>query len=70
MTTIVVIVVIASIAITVTVGNNGLVNMALIAKNENTKGIATEAMNLKITNVEITAYIEKHRLPTLKELVN
>ena len=41
MITIVVIVVIASIAIAVTVGNNGLVNMALIAKNENTKGIVT-----------------------------
>ena len=68
--TVVVIVIIASIAISVAIGNNRLVNMSLIAKDENTKGIATETMNLKITNVEMSAYIEKHRLPTLKELAD
>ena len=68
--TVVVIVIIASIAISVAIGNNGLVNMSLTAKDENTKGIATETMNLKITNVEMSAYIEKHRLPTLKELAD
>lgn len=70
MTTIVVIIIIASVIISVAISGNGLIDMTITAKDENVKGIATETINLKITNVEMTAYIEKHRMPTLKELAD
>ena len=68
--TVVVITIIASIMIGVAISGNGLIDMTITAKDENVKGIATETINLKITNVEMTAYIEKHRMPTLKELAD
>ena len=68
--TMVVIIIIASVIISVAISGNGLIDMTITAKDENVKGIATETINLKITNVEMTAYIEKHRMPTLKELAD
>ena len=68
--TVVVITIIASIIISVAISGNGLIDMTITAKDENVKGIATETINLKITKVEMTAYIEKHRMPTLKELAD
>lgn len=51
-------------------GENGIINRTKTAKDENEKATATETMNLKITNVQISKYAEEQRMPTLKELAD
>lgn len=40
------------------------------ATEENQKQLATEIVNLKITNVQIIKYAQKQRMPTLKEVAD
>ena len=65
--TIVVLVILSTVGIYLTLGNNGILNKAEQAKSETTKQAATEKMNLKITNMQIETYAEEQRMPTLQE---
>ena len=46
--------------------NNGLLNRTSQAKEEHQKQTATEIMNLKITNIQISSYTENQQLPNLQ----
>ncbi len=66
--TIVVLIILASIGIYLSVGNNGIFNRANEAKELTNKQTATEKINLKITTAQMNKYAEKQEMPTLKEL--
>ena len=51
-------------------GNNGLLNKAQTASDETKKSQATETMNLKITNIQISSYAEAQELPNLQYLAD
>ena len=68
--TIVVLIILSSVGIYLTLGNNGILNKAKEAKNETLKQAATEKMNLKITNIQIETYGEEQRMPTLQEFAD
>ena len=46
--------------------SNGLLNKTNQAKEEHQKQTATEIMNLKITNIQISSYTENQQLPNLQ----
>lgn len=66
--TIVLIVILAAVAINVTIGNNGLFAKAKYAKEETLKSQATEKIQFKITTAQMELYGQNTRMPTLKEL--
>lgn len=68
--TIIVLLILAGVTIATLTGENGLLNKAQTAKNETEKKTATEAINFKITNVQMSKYAEEQRMPTLKELAD
>lgn len=68
--TIVVLIILLTVAIYLTLGNNGILNKAEQAKNETIKQTATEKINLKITNMQIEKYTEEQRMPTLQEFAD
>ena len=68
--TIIVLLILSAITIMLTVGNNGLFSRAKIAKDEHIKKEATEAMNLKITGIQIESYTESQKLPNLQYLAD
>lgn len=68
--TIIVLLILAAITLTALFGENGMINKTTTARNEDEKATATETMNLKITNVQISKYTEEQRMPTLKELAD
>ena len=51
-------------------GNNGLLNKTQTASDETKKSQATETMNLKITNIQISSYAETQQLPNLQYLAD
>lgn len=68
--TIVVLIILSTVAISLTLGNNGILNKAEQAKNETIKQTAIEKINLKITNMQIEKYTEEQRMPTLQEFTD
>ena len=68
--TIVVLIILSSVGIYLTLGNDGILNKAKEAKNETIKQAATEKMNLKITNIQIEKYGKEQRMPTLQEFAD
>lgn len=69
--TIVVLIILASVTITLIVGeNNLLIGNAKEGANETRKQMASEKINLKITNSQINTYAEEQRMPTLQELAD
>ena len=66
--TIIILLILASITIATLTGENGILNKSQTAKEENNEKTATEIMNLKITDAQMGSYVEKQRMPTLKEL--
>ena len=48
--------------------NNGIVEKTDVATEETRKQIASEIMNLKITNIQMSSYVENKKLPTLQYL--
>ena len=68
--TIIVLIILAGVTLNMLLGENGIINRTKTAKDENEKATATETMNLKITNVQISKYAEEQRMPTLKELAD
>ena len=68
--TIVVLIILASVSLNILLGNNGLLNKAQTASDETKKSQATETMNLKITNIQISSYAETQQLPNLQYLAD
>ena len=68
--TIIVLLILAGVSIKILFGDNGLLQKAEKAKNENEKSTATETMNLKITNIQIQSYAENLKLPSLQYLAD
>lgn len=66
--TIVILIILASVAIYLNLGNNGIFTRAKEAKEATNRQTATEIINLKITNCQMNKYAEEQRMPTLKEL--
>ena len=67
--TIIVLLVLAGITIA-QLKKNGLLYKATRAKDESEKQVATEKMNLKITEAEMSSWEKEKRMPTLQELAN
>lgn len=68
--TIIIMLILAGVVITLTLGNNGLIGKTKEAKEETDKQTAIEQINLKITNSITKKYAEEQRDPTLQELAN
>lgn len=68
--TIIILIILASISISMILGKNGLLNKAQTASDETKKSQATETMNLKITNIQISSYAETQQLPNLQYLAD
>lgn len=66
--TIVVLIILASVGIYLSLGNNGIFNRAKEAKELTNKQEATDIINLKITAAQMNEYAERQKMPTLKEL--
>ena len=66
--TIIILIILASVAIYLGLSNNGIFNRANEAKELTNKQTATEIINLKITTAQMNKYAEKQEMPTLKEL--
>ena len=66
--TIVVLIILSSVAIYLSLGNNGILTRTKQAKEVTNKQEATEKINLKITTAQMNKYAEKQVMPTLKEL--
>ena len=66
--TIVVLIILAGVAIYLSLGNNGIFEKTKQAKEATNKQTATEKINLKITTAQMNKYAEEERMPTLKEL--
>lgn len=69
--TIIVLIILASVTITLIFGeNNLLMGKAQEGVSKTNKQMATEKINLKITNSQITTYASLQRMPTLQELAD
>lgn len=68
--TIIILIILASISIAMILRNNGLLNKTQTASDETKKSQATETMNLKITNIQISSYAETQELPSLQYLAD
>lgn len=68
--TIVILIILASLVITLSLAPNGLIKRAQEAKEKTKLSLATEKMNLKITNTQVDIYTKEDRMPTLQELAN
>ena len=68
--TIIVLLILAGITIQLTLGNTGIIGQAQNAKEKTNEQVATEKMNLKITNSQMDSYAKEQRMPTLQELAN
>lgn len=66
--TIVILIILASVGIYLSLGNNGIFTRTKQAKELINKQTATEKINLKITTTQMNKYAEEQRMPTLKEL--
>lgn len=66
--TIIILIILAGISISLMLGNDGILNRSKTASEEYNKQSATETINLKITNVQMSKYVEEQRMPTLEEL--
>ena len=66
--TIIILIMLAGIAINLSIGEKGLLSKAKYAKEETNKQTATEKVNLKITTAQINTYSQRQEMPTLKEL--
>ncbi len=66
--TIIILIILAGVAIYLSLGNNGIFTRAKQAKELTNKQEATEIINLKITTAQMNKYAEKQEMLTLKEL--
>ncbi len=66
--TIIILIILTSVAIYLGLSNNGIFTEAKQAKETTNKQTATEIINLKITTAQMNSYADKQVMPTLKEL--
>ena len=67
--TIVILLILAGVTITNLI-NNGIVEKTDVATEETRKQLASEIMNLKITNIQMSSYVDTKKLPTLQYLAD
>ena len=68
--TIVVIVILSAVVILNLTGNNNIISNAKKATEESNKETAKEAMNLKLTVIQMNSYTKNQRIATLQETAN
>lgn len=68
--TIIILLILAGVALSVTMGDNGIFKIAKQAGEETNKQAAIEKMSLKITNIQMISYANKKEMPTLQELAD
>ncbi len=68
--TIIILLILAGVTITLLTGENGILSKSTKANEETKKQTATEIINLKITNIQISTYSEKQQMPTLQEFAD
>lgn len=68
--TIIVLLILSAVAISLTVGKNGIFNRTKKATDEYIKKEAVDAMNLKISGIQIQSYTENNTLPNLQYLAD
>lgn len=66
--TIIILIILAGVTLHLVLSNNGIINKTKEARDETDKQTATEKINLKITTAQMNSYVEKQKMPTLKEL--
>ena len=67
--TIIILLILAGVGIQA-ITNTSIFEKTGLAKEKNDKSVATETMNLKITNIQISSYAEKKELPSLQYLAD
>lgn len=67
--TIIILIVLATISINIIIRNK-LFHNTQLASDETKKSQATETMNLKITNIQLSSYTESQKLPNLQYLAD
>lgn len=68
--TIIILLVLVGVTLILTIGQGGLLEKSNASVSEYNKKEATEAMNLKITNIQIKSYTETQKLPNLQYLAD
>lgn len=68
--TVIVLIILAGVSINLIFNQSGIIIKSKQAKEESLKQTATEVMNLKITNIQISNYTENETLPSLQFLAN
>lgn len=68
--TIIVLIILAGISINLILGDNGIIQKSKQASSEYEKQAATEKINLKITNIQISSYAKRGELPNLQYLAD
>ena len=68
--TIIVLLILAGVAISLVINNNGIFIRAQNAKEKQTKSEVTEIINLKISGIQIESYVETEQLHTLQYLAD
>lgn len=68
--TIVILIILASVAVYLSLGNNGIFTRAKQAKETTNKQESTDIVNLKITTAQMNKYAERQEMPTLQELAD
>ena len=68
--TIIVLLILAGVTIATLTGEDGILNKANVAKEENQEKTATEIINLKITNIQLQSYKEEEKMPDLQYLAD
>lgn len=68
--TIIILLILAGVILSLTIGKSGIINNAEVAEKEANKQTATEKINLKITNSQMNNYAQKQRMPILQELAD
>lgn len=68
--TIIVMLILAGVAISLTIGDNGIFKESEQSAKIYNKEEATEKVNLKLTYTQMKAYTQSQRMPTLQEVAN
>lgn len=68
--TIIILIILAGLTISIVIREDGVINKAQYAQEETLKQVATEKINLKITNTQINTYAKEQRMPTLQEIAD
>lgn len=68
--TIILLLILAGVTLSLVIGKSGILNGSKQATDEHIKQEATEAMNLKITAIQMKSYTETQQLPNLQYLAN